>query len=84
MSIHPTAIVSETAVIGAGSVVGPYALIEDGAVLGERCTVAAHAIVRRGAVLGDAVTLDGEIPATRFESAKTRWAMWKVEMLSQL
>ncbi len=58
MSIHPTAIVSETAVIGAGSVVGPYSIIEDGAVLGEGCTVAAHAIVRRGVVLGDAVTVD--------------------------
>lgn len=58
MSIHPTAIVSETAVIGAGSVVGPYALIEDGAVLGERCTVAGHVILRRGVVLGDAVSVD--------------------------
>ena len=58
MSIHPTAIVSETAVIGADSVVGPHAIIEDGAVLGKGCAIAAHAIVRRGVVLGDAVTVD--------------------------
>lgn len=58
MSIHPTALVSETAVIGAGSVVGPYAVIEDGAVLGEDCSIAAHAILRRGAVLGNNVTVD--------------------------
>ncbi|MFQ3224643.1 MAG: UDP-N-acetylglucosamine acyltransferase [Lentimonas sp.] len=58
MSIHPTAIVSETAVIGADSVVGPYAIIEDGAVLGQGCVIAAHAILRRGVVLGDAVRVD--------------------------
>ena len=58
MSIHPTAIVSETAVIGADSVVGPHAIIEDGAVLGAGCVIAAHAIVRRGVVMGDAVTVD--------------------------
>ena len=58
MSIHPSALVSETAVIGAGSIVGPYAVIEDGAVLGENCSIAAHAILRGGAVLGNAVTVD--------------------------
>ena len=58
MSIHPTALVSETAVIGAGSVVGPYAVIEAGAVLGENCSIAAHAILRGSSVLGDAVTVD--------------------------
>ena len=58
MSIHPTAIVSETAVLGAGSVVGPYSIIEDGVVLGEACTVAAHVIIRRGVVLGNQVSID--------------------------
>ncbi len=58
MSIHPTAIVSKGAVIGAGSVVGPYTVIEDGAVLGENCLIAAHVILRRGVVLGDAVSID--------------------------
>jgi UDP-N-acetylglucosamine acyltransferase len=58
MSIHPTAIISETAVLGAGAVVGPYSVIEDGVVLGEGCNIAAHAILRRGVVLGDSVTVD--------------------------
>ena len=58
MSIHSTAIVSETAVIGVGSVVGPYSIIEDGVVLGVGCSLAAHVILRRGAVLGDAVSID--------------------------
>ena len=58
MSIHPTAIVSKTVVLGAGSIIGPYALIEDGAVLGENCSIAAHAVLRRGVVLGAAVKVD--------------------------
>lgn len=58
MSIHPTAIVSETAVIGAGSIVGPYAVIEDGVVVGNSCSLASHVIVRRGVILGDAVSVD--------------------------
>ncbi len=58
MSIHPSAIVAETAVIGAGSVVGPYAVIEDGAVIGKNCLLASHVIVRSGVVLGDAVLVD--------------------------
>lgn len=58
MSIHPTAIVSETAVLGDGCEVGPYALIEDGVVLGANCTVAGHAILRKGTVLGQNVKVD--------------------------
>lgn len=58
MSIHPTAIISETATIGAGSSVGPYALIEAGVVIGKSCEIAGHAILRKGTVLGDSVTVD--------------------------
>jgi UDP-N-acetylglucosamine acyltransferase len=75
MSIHSTAIVSESAVIGAGSVVGPFSVIEDGVVLGANCSVAAHAILRRGVVLGDSVTVDsfavigGDPQSLGFDSA---------------
>lgn len=58
MTIHPTAIVSDDAVIGSGSVVGPYSVIEEGVILGENCSIAAHVIVRRGVVLGNDVTVD--------------------------
>jgi len=58
MSIHPTALVSETATIGAGAVIGPYAVIEAGVVVGKNCSIAAHAILRGRSVLGDAVTVD--------------------------
>ncbi len=58
MSIHPTAIVSETALIGEGCEIGPYALIEDGVVLGANCSIAGHAVIRKGTVLGHDVTVD--------------------------
>lgn len=58
MKIHPTAIVSGDAAIGAGSVIGPYSVIEEGVVLGESCLIAEHVILRRGSVLGNEVTVD--------------------------
>lgn len=75
MSIHATAIVSESAVIGAGTVVGPYAVIEDGVVLGASCRIASHAVLRKGTVLGDSVSVDsfavvgGEPQALSFDTA---------------
>lgn len=50
--IHPTAIVSSQARLGAGVSIGPYAIVEDGVELGEGCVIHAHASVRRGSVLG--------------------------------
>ncbi|MEN8661437.1 MAG: acyl-ACP--UDP-N-acetylglucosamine O-acyltransferase [Lentimonas sp.] len=58
MSIHSTALVSETAKVGAGSTIGPFALVEDGVIIGQSCTIEGHAILRKGTVLGDAVTVD--------------------------
>ncbi|MGB0413720.1 MAG: acyl-ACP--UDP-N-acetylglucosamine O-acyltransferase [Coraliomargarita sp.] len=58
MSIHPTAIISESAVLGEGCEVGPYSIIEDGVVLGRSCRLAANVIVREGTKVGDAVTID--------------------------
>lgn len=58
MSIHPSAIVSEKAVIGAGTVIGPYSIIEEQVEIGENCSIAAHAIVRRGSVLKNEVHVD--------------------------
>lgn len=58
MEIHPTAIVSDSAVIGEGAVIGAGALIEDGVVLGKHCRLAAYAVLRKGTVLGDSVSVD--------------------------
>lgn len=75
MTIHPTAIVSDDAIVGIGSVIGPFSVIEEGVILGENCSIAAHVIVRRGSVLGNEVTVDsfavigGEPQSLGFESS---------------
>ena len=58
MTIDATAKVAATAVIGAGSSIGPYAIIEDGVQIGKNVRVAAHAIVRKGTILGNEVWID--------------------------
>lgn len=58
MKIHPTAIVSESAVIGANAEVGPYAIIEDSVRIGANCVIAAHAIIRAGVQIGENCSID--------------------------
>lgn len=53
--IHPTALVSSEARLGADVVVGPFAIVEPGAEVGDGCVVHGHAQVRRGSVLGPRV-----------------------------
>jgi len=54
MSVHPTAIVSPGARLGAGVSIGPFAVIEDGAIVGDECEIRAHAVVKSHVVLGRA------------------------------
>ncbi|WP_269522338.1 acyl-ACP--UDP-N-acetylglucosamine O-acyltransferase [Coraliomargarita parva] len=58
MEIDPKAIVSESAKLGEGTVVGPFAVIEEGVQVGSGCRIAAHVILRKGTVLGDSVSVD--------------------------
>jgi sugar O-acyltransferase (sialic acid O-acetyltransferase NeuD family) len=51
--IHPSAIVSPTAKIGDGVVVGPMAMINAGAIVGDNVLVNCYASVSHGAVVGD-------------------------------
>ncbi len=54
-AIHPSAIVSPTAKIGAGTVVMPSAIINAGAHIGEHCIVNTGASIDHDCVLGDFV-----------------------------
>ena len=58
MQIHSSAVVSESAVIGEGCVIGPFSVVEAGATLGRGCRLSSHVIVRSGAVLGEEVSVD--------------------------
>jgi UDP-N-acetylglucosamine acyltransferase len=52
MSVHDTAIVSPSARLGRGVVVGPYAVVEDDVVIGEGTEIRAHSVVKRLTTLG--------------------------------
>jgi UDP-3-O-[3-hydroxymyristoyl] glucosamine N-acyltransferase len=51
--VHPTAIVGEGVLLGAGVSLGPYVVVGDGARLGARVIVKAHAVIGPGATIGD-------------------------------
>lgn len=52
MPIHPTAIVEDGALVGAGAEIGPFCIVERGAVLGEGVRLLSHAIIHGGAEIG--------------------------------
>ena len=58
MSIHPTANVDSTAIVGSSSAIGPgvsigpYAIVEDEAVIGPGCKIAGHAVIKKFTSLG--------------------------------
>ena len=52
MSIHPTAIVSPKAELGAEVTVGPMAIIEDDVTIGDHCHIGSHAVIMRYTTLG--------------------------------
>lgn len=51
MNIHPSAIVSADARLGANAIIGPYAVIEGDTDIGD-CEIRAHAVVKRFTTLG--------------------------------
>ena len=46
MQIHPTAVISPSAILGAGVVVGPYSVIGEAVVLGDDCIVDSHVVIQ--------------------------------------
>jgi UDP-3-O-[3-hydroxymyristoyl] glucosamine N-acyltransferase len=49
---HPTAIVSDSAKIGKGVVIGPYAIVGNNTVIGENSTIEAHAVIGDNVAIG--------------------------------
>ena len=52
-TIHPTAIVSPKAQIGAGCSIGPYCVVGAEVVLGARCVLHSHVVIDGNTVLGE-------------------------------
>ncbi|MBB5021676.1 acyl-ACP--UDP-N-acetylglucosamine O-acyltransferase [Desulfurispira natronophila] len=52
MSIHPTAIVSPQAKLGANVTIGPYSIIEDGVTIGDDSVIHAHVHVKGNTIIG--------------------------------
>ncbi len=50
---HPSAIVDETAEIGAGASIGAYAVIGPHASIGERCEIGTHVVIGQGVSVGE-------------------------------
>lgn len=78
MDIHPTAIISPRAKIGAGVRVGPYSVIEDGVTIGEGCEIGSHVVIKRYTFLGrrnrvfEYAALGGEPQDVKFRQEPSR------------
>jgi UDP-3-O-[3-hydroxymyristoyl] glucosamine N-acyltransferase len=55
--VHPTAVIGEGVVIGAGSSIGPYVVLGDGVRVGKNCRIDSRVTIYPGVVLGDEVTV---------------------------
>jgi UDP-3-O-[3-hydroxymyristoyl] glucosamine N-acyltransferase len=51
--VHPTAVIAQTARLGAGARVGPYVVIGENARIGERTVLHAHVVLYDGVEMGD-------------------------------
>jgi UDP-3-O-[3-hydroxymyristoyl] glucosamine N-acyltransferase len=51
--IHPTAVIAESAAIGAGAYIGPYCFVDEGASIGKNAVLHSFVTIYRGARIGD-------------------------------
>lgn len=77
--IHPTAVISPKAQLGAGVRIGPYSVIEDDCVIGDDCWIDSHVKIARYTTLGPRCrvylgALVGEEPQDhRFQQGTVAW-----------
>ena len=53
MSIHPLALVSPQAVLGANVQIGPLSIVEAGVAIGSGCILESHVVIKSGTTLGE-------------------------------
>lgn len=77
MKIHPTAIISQGAQLGAGVSIGPYVVIEADTEIGDKTEIRAHACIKRFTTIGpeniihEGAVLGGEPQDTGYQDAES-------------
>lgn len=61
---HPSAVISESCIIGNGTIIYPYALISDNAVIGNNCIINMYSSVAHDSVLGNYCTISAHCDVT--------------------
>ncbi len=59
--IHPSAYISETAVIGENVTIGAFAVIEDNVHIGDNCKLGAHVVIRPYTTMGTSNTVHAQV-----------------------
>lgn len=53
LTVHPTAIVAPSAIIGKGTTIGPYTIISENVVIGENNFIAPHVVIEGYTIIGN-------------------------------
>jgi UDP-3-O-[3-hydroxymyristoyl] glucosamine N-acyltransferase len=64
--IHPTAVISTSASIGANASVGPYAVIGDNVSIGSDCVIHSHVVIYEGCTIGDQFVAHSHVSVREF------------------
>lgn len=60
-SIHPSAYISETAIIGENVTIGAFSVIEDNVTIGDNCKLGAHVVIRPYTKIGSGNTIHAQV-----------------------
>ncbi len=66
LGIHPTAVISPTAVIGENASIGPYVVVDEETSIGANAVLHAHSVIYRGCQIGDDFTAHSHVSVREF------------------
>ena len=83
MSIHPTAIIHETAKIASSATIGPYCIIDADVEIGDDCSLLSHVVVKgptiieEGNIFYQFSTIGEDTPDKKYKGEKTKLLIGK-------